>query len=232
MSKRVTYHYQQPTAPPWPQAEARPRSDLSSKLYAAAAAGIALYIILIAITIPIIAGFGVLNARSALIDAIICFVVSLIFGAALVLKWSLTVAERAWRVENKERTRRWKIEDEDRKRAAEMAEQVADEAAQSEDPDLAHIPVLAFEILMRHFSGQPTSRKECTGEGGICIQSEWNLVNRTFKALGLKRGYKLEPGEDLASAWAVWQERVKLKDGELWIRKGQNTWEIVRPPRS
>lgn len=231
MSRRVTYHYQQPAAPSWPRADPRPRGELAPKLYAAIAAGLALYIILIAITIPIIAGLGSLNTRSALIDATVCLVVSLIFGAVLVLKWSLIVAERAWNVENEERKRRWKIEDEDRERAAGLAGQVADEAEQSEDADLAHIPVQAFEILMRHFSGHPTTRKECV-EAGICTQSEWNVINHVFKGLGLKRGYKLDPSGDLPSAWAVWRERVKLRDGELWVRKGQNAWEIVHPPRS
>jgi len=226
MSRRITYHHQGTTIDP--VTSPRPQSELTGKLHAAIAAGIALFIISLVFTTFIASLVWPLTVEVAGIVALVCFVLSLLFTAGLVLKWSLTVAERPWWLERTARDRRWRLEDEDRERAAALVGKATESALSPGKPDLSYVGPLALELLRRHYAGKSTSRKACE-KAGICSQARWNLVNEVFKAAGMKAGYKLEPGDSLEAAWLAWGERVQVRDGQVWVRRGRGQWHIINP---
>lgn len=227
MTRRITYH-QQPGIQVLPQPDARPSHELGSKVRAALTAGLSVFILAGAISLGVVYLFFELTSKALAVVSAISLVLSVLSTACLTFRWSLAVAERDWRVEDLERKRRWKLEDEDRKHAAQMADAIAQQQEDEEITDYSWVPIVAFEILQRHFFGQSTTRHACTVDAKLCSQADWNLVNQVFLAIGLKRGYKLTPGDTLEEAWATWAERVKLADEDILVRKGpQLQWKPI-----
>jgi hypothetical protein len=225
MTRRITYNRYSPQ--PTMQGQPIPDHNLRVRLQAALAAGTGLFVVLMVGSTLVVRWItGTLDAQDALGILIGAFVVSLVFSAALVVKWSLNVAERQWKTDDRERARRWALEDEDRELARALAEQAGEEGQAG--ADLSFVHPLALDILNRHFSGQKTTRDACVG-ARLCTQAEWSLVNDVFKAAGMKRGYRLDPGDDLASAWAFWRGRVNVRGEDVLVRTGKSQWRIVEP---
>lgn len=227
MSKTVRFN-QQPAIPMATQPEPRTRDALGEKLRAATIAGLSIFILLIALGFGVIYLFFTPSVESLGTFSMISLIVSILATSALSLRWSLLVAARDWKVDDAERLRRWRLQDEDRKHAAQMADAIAQQHEDEEIIDYSWVPIIAFEILQRHFFGQSTTRHACTVDAKLCSQADWNLINQVFLSIGLKRGYKLTPGDTLEEAWATWAKRVKLADEDILVRKGpQLQWKPI-----
>jgi hypothetical protein len=210
------YHYQPQTADP------EPRSELRDKVHAAAAAGLALAILL---SIGVIAASTIINLPIGPTGILIlcAFLLGLAFAAYLVLRWSHTVATRAWEIEDTELSRKWKAEDAEQKRLQELRDTMQ-ETKQPTQIDRIH--EVTFTILTEHYAGRSTSRERCV-KLGLCNQEEWNTVNSIFKTLTWKKGNTLTvPHPTLTEAWHTFQAAVVTDErarDKLWVTTGPDS---------
>jgi len=155
-----------------------------------------------------------------------CIAIGVLYGARRTIGWVETTVERPWIVEDDEVSRRRYLEDLDRARADVLSDDARQSGQASGAASFVHLPKVALEILRRHFTGQDTTRDGCM-QDGICTSSDWNLVTGLFKRLGLKTGYKLDPGSSLIEAWTIWHDNVKVEAGQLWVRNDRGGWSLV-----
>jgi hypothetical protein len=228
MPRRITYH----AAPGqvWPLAAEQPQAQtpdgLAAKLKAAIVAGVSLSIILLVFLIGILTFFDKLTVQTA--QAVVLLVMSLgiVYGAYLALRWAVTVAARPWEIDDKERERRWELEDREQETLNRLKDQTQEDAQANRAETVAKVPILALELLRRHFLGLPTTRSQCVKEG-ICTATDWNLVNRLLVDLGLKTNKTMTPGDSLIEAWNHWQQNVKVENGHVWKTSSAGGWELV-----
>jgi len=214
VTRRRTF-YEQPAVLAGPPRE-RATGELGTKIQAAVAAGLAWFTFFDSLALLIAGMGGNLNTGTALNVSGWVALTALVFTALLLLSWSVTVAERDWRIDDQERKRRWAMEDEERRRQAALTEQLAQGHEEPVPADLRVVPMTCFGILHRHFAGLPTTREECVA-ARICSQGDWNLANRVLVELGMKSGYTLDPGPSLMDAWNEWQRRVEVRERDVWV---------------
>jgi len=221
--RRITYHQMEPPRSVGLPAEGMPvRDDLREKRAAAQAMGGAVFILVAILGVIGMMVFAEPALRTVGIVLAIATTVGLGTAAWFTLRWAKRVAVRDWTIDDMERSRRHQAEDEDRARRQNLLDALQQGRVQADEERLDHV---ARAILARHYAGHTTTRTGCVDDG-VCNQQEWNTINAAFKALGWRNGRRLDPGLDMETALALWQQDIEYVDGHIrvWTRSDTGKW--------
>lgn len=224
MSRKIIYHQAVASQPQAVEAPAKKeRNELTDRIWAAVAAGVAAGILVLLLGTPLAASalqvpFVYIGFAALLVGGAV--------GSILVFSWALATVRRPWQIENKEMGHRHALDLMDREaQNGVVADQT--EPPAPEYPSPSRLNTVALNVLKRHFAGEKTTRDACT-KAGICTQPEWNTVTAILLKAGLKKGYKLRPADNLADTWHIWKERVKYDTNRAWVKVGgRGSWVAV-----
>lgn len=216
------------TVPPRGENDSTPPAsayDLGQKIRAALACGFFVWLLLFVGASALCLPAG--RWQKWLWGLAVSVVVGLLVTGGLGFWWAWLAAYHALGVDRGEIRRRHRREDAAEKRLVAAVAAAKNQVQHGDDHDSdpatftteQRLDWVTLDILDRAYrTGQPTTREAMTGEGR-CTQAEWNLINKSMKALGLKKGYTMQPA-DFGMAWALWREGIKVEadeEGEIWL---------------
>ena len=152
-------------------------------------------------------------------------VLSILFGAAFGVYWTIRSTTHEWRVDWIERVKRYEKDVEIHTESeSERERQNENETPFPNSPTGADLDRVARYIMERQYIDQlPATRDDCTS-AGVCDQTTWNEINRVMQEIGIK-GARSWTAPGFSEALITWRSRTRLVNGDMFYKKDDGQWK-------